>query len=284
MVFGGFQKLTLLDYPEKTACTVFTTGCNFNCSFCQNSSLRKEDLKEQLPDEGRANNGSPVINGSKTINGSQAIKSSEILDFLKSRQGLIDGVCISGGEPLMHDDLGDFINDIKALGFLVKLDTNGSFPQRLEKLITAGMLDHVAMDVKNTPEKYTETIGLPGYDISPVEESMSILRSCTVPYEFRTTVVREFHTGDDLLSIARWVSGQSIPGPDISGQIIPGQEITELSVSGRCCYKNVKYYLQEFVDSEGVRQKGLHGYSVEEMQQFLVEIRKILPDAELRGL
>jgi len=237
MLFGGIQKLTLLDFPDKTACTVFTAGCNFNCPYCQNSSLIMCAEDEQPA----------AIN-------EQAIHPSEILDFLKKRQGLLDGVCISGGEPLIHDDLSSFIESVKELGFLVKLDTNGSYPRKLEKLIASGTLDYVAMDIKNTKAKYAQTIGIPGYDTSPVEESMALLSKNKIPYEFRTTVVREFHTGADLLSIAMQVSG-----------------------TGRFC-------LQSFVDSDGVRQSGLHGYCDEEMQQFLHDIAEILPTAELRGM
>ena len=229
MVFGGFQKLTLLDYPEKTACTLFTAGCNFSCPFCQNASLINP-------------------NGS---NQTQSIP--EILKFLKTREGLLDGVCISGGEPLIQDGLSAFIDEVKALGFLVKLDTNGSFPGKLEKLIASGKIDYIAMDIKNTPEKYAETIGLPVYDITPVKDSITMLLAGKVSYEFRTTVIYEFHTADDLISIASWISGAG------------------------------KYVLQQFADSEGVKQSGLHSYSAEEIQQLLLGIKEILPNTELRG-
>ena len=229
MIFGGIQKLSLLDYPDRTACTLFTVGCNFYCPFCQNSSLAKPTAKMQTT------------------------SASEVLDFLKKRQGLLDGICISGGEPLMHDELGLFIKDVKALGFLVKIDTNGSFPDCLKNLVKSGDIDYVAMDVKNTLEKYPLTIGLPEYDTAPIEDSVAFLLSGKVPYEFRTTVVREFHTLDDLLSIARWISG------------------TE------------KYFIQGFVDSAGVAQCGLNGYSNVEINEFLHTIRTILPIAQLRG-
>ena len=234
MFFGGILKLTLLDYPDKTACTLFTAGCNFGCPFCQNASLAVWD--EKSPQD------------------AQSIDASEVLEFLKSRQSLLDGVCISGGEPLLHDELDGFIGEVKAMGFLVKLDTNGSHPKKLEKLIRSGAIDYVAMDIKNTPEKYAQTIGLPEYDVAPVEESMTLLRSGTLPYEFRTTVVRELHTVDDLLIIARWISGAK------------------------------KYFLQSFVDSGGVLKKGLHSYTEEEMRQFHSKIEKILPSVELRGI
>jgi len=229
MVFGGIQKLTLLDYPDKTACTVFTIGCNFNCPYCQNASLIKKETAEQ------------------------AIKASEVLDFLKTRKSLLDGVCISGGEPLQQDDLEEFIDEVKAMGFLVKLDTNGYFPKKLEHLIKNGKPDYIAMDIKNTPEKYAKTTGLSEFDISPVEESITILLQSSIPYEFRTTVVREFHTADDLTSIAGWISGAR------------------------------KYCLQGFISSDDVLQAGLHGYPDTQMQRFLNSIKPILPTAQLRG-
>ena len=230
MIFGGIQKLTLLDYPDKAACTLFTAGCNFSCPFCQNAPLISPIDKDET----------------KSV--------SEILEFLKARQGLLDGVCISGGEPLLQNDLEAFIDEVKALGFLVKLDTNGSYPGKLEKLISSGAIDYVAMDIKNTPKKYAQTIGLPGYDVSPVKESVDLLRKGLVPYEFRTTVVREFHTESDLLSIASWLSG-----------------------AGR-------YYLQQFINSDRVLQSGLNSYSDNEMRQLLCSIVKTMPNAELRGV
>jgi len=230
MVFGGIQKLTLLDYPDKTACTLFTVGCNFACPFCQNASLICPTGEEQTFD------------------------ASEILDFLKTRQGLLDGVCLSGGEPLINENLDAFIDEVKALGFYVKLDTNGSYPQRLKELALSSRLDYVAMDIKNTPEKYPQTIGLPDYDVSPIEESIAYLCSGAIPYEFRTTVVRSFHTQQDLLTIARWISGAE------------------------------KYFLQGFVDSGEILQSGLTAYSKAEMQSLLDSVKKELPVAELRGV
>ena len=230
MIFGGIQELTLLDYPDKTACTVFAAGCNFDCPFCQNSSLISPAGKNKTKSE------------------------SEILTFLETRKGLLDGVCISGGEPMIQGDLEAFIDKVKALGFLVKLDTNGSCPGKLEKLMKSGAIDYVAMDIKNTPEKYAQTTGKPGYDVSPVKESVELLLSGDVPYEFRTTVVREFHTEGDLLSVASWVCGAG------------------------------KYYLQKFINSDGVSQSGLSSYSDEEMRQLLSSILKIMPGAALRGV
>jgi len=243
MIFAGIQKLTLLDYPEKTACTVFTIGCNFACPFCQNASL---------------------IGSVNTVSLSPCVQ-EEIFDFLATRQGLLDGVCISGGEPLLQDDLESFIDKVKELGFLVKLDTNGSNPDKLKKLIESKKIDYVAMDIKNSPEKYPQTIGLQGYDISPIQESINIICKGLIPYEFRTTVVKEFHTEEDLLSIAHWISARHRTVPCLTGTV-------------PCLV------LQKFVDSEGVKQKGLHGYSDEEMQQLISAVKTVFPAAGLRGV
>jgi pyruvate formate lyase activating enzyme len=229
MIFAGIQKLTLLDYPDKTACTLFTIGCNFSCLFCQNPSLLQtsEDI--------------------------QTISASEIFEFLKKRHGLLDGVCISGGEPLMQDELADFIGEVKKLGYLVKLDTNGSYPDKLKALVESGTVDYVAMDIKNSPEKYAQTICVSDFDFSMVEESVSFLLSCAIPYEFRTTVVRQLHTVDELRSIARWISGAR------------------------------KYCLQVFFDSEDVPYSGLNSYNEQEIKELLKEVEKVIPTVELRG-
>ena len=232
MVFGGIQKVTLLDYPGKTACTVFTIGCDFACPFCQNASLINVNKKNEI----------------------QTLKEDDVLNFLKTRSGLLDGVCISGGEPLLQEGLELFIDKVKELGFLVKIDTNGSNTEKLLALIESGNIDYVAMDIKNSPEKYAQTIGLPWYDITLIDESISILLSDKVPYEFRTTVVKEFHTPEDLNLIAQWISGAD------------------------------KYYLQMFIDSDNVKQKGFNSYSGAEMKQFVREIKKVLPSTELRGV
>ena len=245
MIFGGIQKLTLLDYPEKTACTLFTIGCNFRCPFCHNTMFLDPDVcrGDSLP---------------------VSHDESEILSFLKTRQGLLDGICISGGEPLMQSGLASFIDKVKELGFLVKLDTNGSYPQKLATLISSGNIDYVAMDIKNCPDKYTKAIGVANYDIACITESMEILRSSPIDYEFRTTVVRELHTKDDLISIARLIAETASMSKSTHGQ--------------------ERYFLQGFVESDGVLQKGLSGYTAEEMHQILNEVQKVLPTAELRGV
>lgn len=230
MVIQGLQKLTLLDYPGETACTVFTAGCNFRCPFCHNASL--------------------VVDTQKNAE----IPAEVFFAFLRKRQGVLDGVCVTGGEPLIQQDLEEFLDRIKKLGYLVKLDTNGSFPDRLKRLVESGLVDYVAMDIKNSPEKYGRTIGVEEYDITSINQSVRYLLGGNIPYEFRTTVVREFHQRSDFESIGRWLAGAE------------------------------HYYLQQFVDSRDLIQKGLRGYNEEIMTQALEIVRKNVQTAQLRGL
>lgn len=230
MKIKGLQKLTLLDYPGKVACTVFTGGCNFRCPFCHNASL--------------------VLNPAQT----RSIDSDEFFAFLKKRIGILDGVCITGGEPLMHDGIGDFIAQIKELGYAVKLDTNGSFPDRLKQLVQRGLVDYVAMDIKNSKAKYAETVGLASFDLSKIEESVRFLLSGAVPYEFRTTVIREFHTKESLIETAEWIAGCD------------------------------RYFLQGFTDSGDLIEGGLSAYSKAEMEALAEAVRPLLPAVTLRGI
>ena len=199
MNIQGFQKMTLLDYPERVACTVFTGGCNFRCPFCHNASLVTD------------------------INLKSAFSEEEILSFLKKRQGILDGVCITGGEPLLQPDIKQFIIKIKSLGFKVKLDTNGSFPDKLKELIDEKLVDYVAMDIKNSKEKYLITAGVTK-DIMPfIEKSVKILLENRVDYEFRTTVTAQHHTVEDIENIAKWIKGAKryfIQGFVDSGEIL----------------------------------------------------------------
>lgn len=230
MVIQGLQKLTLLDYPGKVACTLFTAGCNFRCPFCHNASLVTHiDRKNDIPEE-------------------------EALAFLKKRQGLLDGVCITGGEPLLQPDIEVFIRKIRDLGYLIKLDTNGSNALLLKHLAEEGLLDYVAMDIKNAPDKYGVTIGIEEYDLENILQSVDFLLSGSIPYEFRTTVVREFHKREDFAAIGRWIRGAE------------------------------KYYLQSFQDSGDLISPGLRGYTKEIMEQALAIVRKNVPNAELRGI
>lgn len=179
MKINGLQKLTLLDYPEKLAATVFTAGCNLRCPFCHNATLVTQ------------------------IENSDHYTEDEVLTFLKKRKGKLDGICITGGEPLIHNDIANFIKKVRELGFLIKLDTNGSFPEKLKSLLDKGLLDYVAMDIKNTPEKYALTVGIPDFDCTPVFESAKILMQGNTPYEFRTTLVHELHTAQDMKKIGQ---------------------------------------------------------------------------------
>lgn len=231
MKICGIQKLTLLDFPGKTACTLFTGGCNFRCPFCHNAPLVTE----------------------RNTAGEEIVEEEEVFAYLKKRRGILDGVCITGGEPLLQPGTERFLEQVKALGYLVKLDTNGSFPRKLQQLVSDKLVDYVAMDIKNSPEHYGETAGIENFDLSPIQESIDFLKEGHVDYEFRTTVVREFHTKESMEALAFWIRGDS------------------------------KYYLQNFKDSGHVIAAGLSGFSKEELGQLLEAVRPWLPRAELRG-
>ncbi len=230
MKICGFQKMTMLDYPGKVACTVFTGGCNFRCPFCHNASLVTE------------------------IDESNTWEEKEIIEYLYKRKGIIDGVCITGGEPLMQKDIAEFIAKVKETGLPVKLDTNGSYPDKLKALVADGLVDYVAMDIKNSQEKYPETVGLEGYDIRKVEESIDFLLSDAVDYEFRTTVVKEFHTAQDIADITQRIVGAK------------------------------RYFLQGFVDSGNLIGSELSSYTPQEMVEFCTLAQKNVPNTVLRGV
>ncbi len=177
----GLQKLTILDFPSKVACIVFTAGCSFRCPFCHNASLVKCE--------------------------GDVVQEDEIFSYLKKRQGILDGVVITGGEPTIHPDLLEFIQKIKELGYSVKLDTNGYHPEALKKILDAGVLDYVAMDIKNSKDKYSLITGVPNVDLSRIEKSIELIKSSGVAYEFRTTVMEEFHTVQDMVAISKWIGG-----------------------------------------------------------------------------
>jgi pyruvate formate lyase activating enzyme len=183
MIIHGFQKMTLLDYPGQVACTIFTAACNLRCPFCHNAGLVTK------------------------IENTQRIDESEVLAYLQKRKGILDGVCITGGEPTLQKDLADFIRKIRALGYAVKLDTNGTNPAVLQALLDEGLLDYVAMDIKNTPEKYAATVGIASFDVTPIQQSIDLLLAGRVDYEFRTTVVAEYHTPSDIGQIAALIAG-----------------------------------------------------------------------------
>ena len=213
MLISGLQKLTLLDFPGRVACTVFLGGCDFRCPFCHNFDLATGRVPALMDD-------------------------AQLLSFLRTRQGLLDGVAITGGEPCLSSGLADLIQRIRELHFAVKLDTNGNHPRRLRALMEEGLLSYVAMDIKNSPDKYARTCGLASMDLGPVRESISLLMKGMVPFEFRTTVVDELHAPEDFMAIGEWVHGAPL------------------------------YYLQAFVDRESVPVNGLTPPSQYKMQQI----------------
>lgn len=229
MEIQGLQKMTLLDYPGKVACTVFLGGCDLRCPFCHNGELVEGEAPAALNDR-------------------------ELTAFLKKRQGLLDGVCVTGGEPLLRPELEGLLSQIKNLGFPVKLDTNGSHPDRLRRLTEAGLVDYVAMDIKNSLPRYPETAGVPGLDTVPYRESAALLLEGNVDYEFRTTVVRELHDEDSFRAIGPWLRGAR------------------------------RYFLQAFVDRDTVLSPGLHPCSRPEMEAFAALLRPFIPQVELRGV
>ena len=250
MRIAGLQKLTLLDFPGKTAATVFTPGCNFRCPFCHNADLvcgagaseRAANAEAAVPDE--------------TAGATPDVPLDEFFAFLDKRKGLLDGVCVTGGEPLMQPGLADFCARVRKAGFAVKLDTNGSFPGRLREIVEAGLVDYVAMDVKNAPARYAETAGVPGLDVAPVQESIAYLLDGPVPFEFRTTVARELHSADDLRALAQWIEGAPA------------------------------WFLQNYQDGEGViaGPGRFHAWNPDDLHALLPELQAIVPTARLRGV
>ena len=228
MLIGGFQKMTMLDFPGKIACTIFTHGCNFKCPFCHNARLVIKEV--DLIDE------------------------DEILSYLNKRRGILDGVCISGGEPMLQSDLFDFIKKVKDLGLLVKLDTNGYFPDKLKEAIDQGLVDYVAMDIKNCREKYALTAGNDKIDIANIEKSVAILMSSGIDYEFRTTVTRELHTKEDFTKIGEWIKGAK------------------------------RYYIQNFVDSHELISDTSSPLDSQGLKALLEAVLPYVPNAELRGV
>ena len=262
MKLSGIQKLTLLDFPGHTAATVFTPGCNFRCPFCHNADLvlgmRREGVS---PDEVRPRSPHGAFPSYPT---------DEFFAFLDKRQKLLDGICITGGEPLLQPGLAEFCEEIRNRGFKVKLDTNGSHPERLRPLIEDGLVDYVAMDVKNAPARYAETVGIPYFDIAPVHESVNLLKEKRVPCEFRTTVVRELHTAEDLREIARWLA-EPHGSPASASRPYKG---------------DAPWFLQSFIDAEGVLggTGRFRAWPPQDLRKILPELQRTLPRTELRGV
>lgn len=227
MNFAGLQKMTLMDYPQVVSCIIFTQGCNFRCPFCHNSSLVDGIYESEITE-------------------------TEILDFLEKRKGLLDGVVISGGEPLLHPEIYSFLKKVKALGFLVKLDTNGSNPQLLKKLVEEKLVDYVAIDIKNSPEEYSSASGTDKF-LDQITESKDFLLQNFVDYEFRTTIVKGIHTKDNLLSAAKWIAGAK------------------------------RYFLQNYKDSgEILSPDGLSPFNDEELQIILQELTPVIQSTCIR--
>lgn len=231
MNIAGITKLSLLDYPGKLACTIFTPGCQFRCPFCHNGKL--------------------ALSNPDSLNKHSI---SEVLGYLEKRKEVLDGVCITGGEPLLQDGLEDFIKTIKTMGYCVKLDTNGYFSKRLSSLLKLGLLDYVAMDIKNCPERYFESCGLEVISLDSIAESIHMLQISNISYEFRTTVVKELHRMEDIRNIFFWKIGNS------------------------------SLYLQSFRDSGDLIIKGLHAYSPDEMKTLCRNAKDLLPGIKIRGV
>ena len=231
MQLSGLQKLTLLDFPGKMACTAFTAGCNFRCPFCHNASLVTGDLAA-LP----------------------KMSESEFFSFLEKRQGVLEGVCITGGEPTLQKDILSFIEKIKALGFAVKLDTNGARPDVLKEILDSGSVSYVAMDIKNSQKEYAKTVGIENFDITPVLKSVELLKGGKTPFEFRTTVVSGLHTPESIREIGEWI-----------GEVD-------------------NYFLQSFVDSGDLICEGFVGFDQKTMQNLLNVIKPLVPSTKIRGI
>ena len=230
MQIFGFNKTTLLDFPEHVACTVFTGGCNFRCPFCQNGDL--------------------VLHGGSL----PVLDEEEVFRVLRKRKGILTGVYVTGGEPTLQRDLDVFLSRVKELGYLVKLDSNGYRPEVLQSLCERGLVDYFAMDIKSSPENYARTAGVKELDMGLIRESVDFIRSCGLDYEFRTTVVRELHSSGDFLSIGEWLKGCKA------------------------------YFLQSYVESEGVICKEFSSYSKEELEEFVMLLKPYIDNVSLRGV
>ncbi len=230
MIISGFQKTTLLDYPGHLAATIFFNGCSFRCPFCHNSELLSSDTAPQ------------------------AMTDTEVLSVLKKRAGILEGVCVTGGEPTLQPGLPEFLSSVKDLGLLVKLDTNGYQPDVMISLCEQGLIDYIAMDIKSCPSRYPVVSGFPHLDFSRIQKSVTYLMQGRLPYEFRTTVVQELHSPKDFEEIGRWLQGCSA------------------------------YYLQNYQDSEHVLCPGFHSCSKEELLHFASVVKPLIPNVNLRGI
>ena len=229
MLIHGLQKMTLLDFPGRVACTVFLGGCDFRCPFCHNFELATGEAKPVMDD-------------------------AELLSFLRKRQGLLDGVAITGGEPCLNPALPDLLAQIRELGFQTKLDTNGYHPALLARIVEAGLADYIAMDIKNSPEKYARTCGVERVDLGPIEESIAILKDAAPDYEFRTTVVAELHEPSDFHAMGKLIEGAK------------------------------RYFLQGFTDRDTVPFDGFSAPTQDVLESYAEIARAYVPDTQLRGI
>ncbi len=187
MIIGGLQKFSLIDYPGKISAVVFLSGCNFRCGFCHNAELVLPELLKDQP----------------------KVDEKVFFDFLATRQGKLDGVCITGGEPTIWQDLPEFIKKIKNLGFLIKLDTNGTNPEMVEKLISLNLVDYFAIDIKNSPGKYKKTVNA-NVNVADVEKTLKIITASGIPLELRTTAVQGLISREDFVKIKEWLEGLGV--------------------------------------------------------------------------
>ena len=229
MIIEGLQKTTLLDYPGCVACTLFAHGCNLRCPFCHNAGL--------------------VVRKPENI-----IEKEELAAFLQKRKGILDGVCLTGGEPLMQKGAIEFIEFLKSFGYKVKLDTNGFYPDRLSEIIERGLVDYIAMDIKSSKQGYAKAVGIQDIDIAPAVRSVELIIGSGIDYEFRTTAVKGLHLVSDFEEIGRWLSGAK------------------------------RYFIQQFIDSGDLICSGLEAFTREETEKLLAAVRKYVPTAEIRGL
>lgn len=229
MKIHGLEKMSLVDYDGKVSATVFTGNCNFRCGFCHNSSLVLSS--NNLPE----------------------IPQEEIFDYLKKRKGLLDGVCVSGGEPTLNKDLPSFIEKIKDLGYSVKLDTNGTNPDMVKTLNESGLVDYFAMDIKNDLESYAEIIGISNFDTKNVAKTVEYFLSGKAKYEFRTTLIAQFHKQDNILKIANWIKGAD------------------------------KYFLQKFKNSENCIESHLSAVDEKTALSFKQLLTEYIANTSLRG-
>ncbi len=227
MLIGGFQKMTMLDYPGKVACTIFTYGCNLRCPFCHNATL--------------------------VIDEASLFSEEDIFTYINKRKGILDGVCVTGGEPLLQPDIIPFLKRLRETGLLIKLDTNGTYPEKLEKIIDLGLVDYVAMDIKSSLDSYEKAVGT---KINPadIEKSVKILLRDRVDYEFRTTVVRELHKKEDFIKI---------------GELIKGAK---------------RYFLQCFKDNENLIGENLSAHTLPDLESFLQVASPYASEVHLRGV